>query len=406
MRIVYSLIVSGVLLINGVPANQNSPPDLVAETATPYVAVSSNDLVFTNYPNSSPNKQISDPTPIPLADAGLAASRASTVDLKVTPPAIAKNPNEAEALATYGQLSPLPISGYAMFYNPNVMQTVLNYRLEMGQVNKCAECIGNVALLRAGDLNRHVWLQWGDGTVDGPYLVVDAAAQHHVGQLLARQWVVDVDNRTAVRRGMAGPVPVTVWGAPPAGITTAPPFAPLYSTMPVAAQPPGIASTSASSMTPVTTLAVTPVPTVTPLPFIGSTPSIAAPTAIPFITAPPPVVNGGASPTAVVTQRGFPTDTPVPTITPLPFITSSTTQASMATATPFPTATLQPAQPPTATMTPTVMPTVTALPPVNSTSPPSAVVIQRGFPTDTPTPTITPLPFITTAPPTPTGPSN
>src|SRR5690606_6463189 len=84
--------------------------------------------------------------------------------------------------------------------------------------SNCNECIGHVALLRAGDLNRRVWLQWADGIIEGPYLVVDVAARQHIAHLLARNWVVDVDYRTAMRRGIVNPVPVTVLAAPSDGI--------------------------------------------------------------------------------------------------------------------------------------------------------------------------------------------
>jgi hypothetical protein len=57
-------------------------------------------------------------------------------------------------------------------------------------------------------------LQWADGTVEGPFLVVDVAAPQHIAQLLARNWVVDVDYPTAVRREIVNPVPVTVLAAP------------------------------------------------------------------------------------------------------------------------------------------------------------------------------------------------
>lgn len=76
--------------------------------------------------------------------------------------------------------------------------------------------MGSVALLRAGDLDRKVWIQLENGEVDGPFQVLDVAARHHIPSLLARNWVVDVDYDTAMRWGMRGPVPVTILGAPPA----------------------------------------------------------------------------------------------------------------------------------------------------------------------------------------------
>lgn len=116
----------------------------------------------------------------------------------------------------YWASTPLPIEGLAMYYNPGVMDQVVAYRERMDEIDACPECVGFAALLRAGDLNRKIWIQWEDGTVEGPFLVADVAARHHVDMLIRRGWAVDVDNETAVRQGMLMPVPVTVHGAPPA----------------------------------------------------------------------------------------------------------------------------------------------------------------------------------------------
>jgi hypothetical protein len=114
----------------------------------------------------------------------------------------------------YSASSPLPVAGKAMYYNPGIMQEVYAYRLRLGQVQPCSECVGYVALLRQGDLGRKVWLRWGDGTVEGPFLVIDVAARQHVGLLLTRGWAVDVDYATAIRHGMNRPVQVTILAAP------------------------------------------------------------------------------------------------------------------------------------------------------------------------------------------------
>ncbi len=108
-----------------------------------------------------------------------------------------------------------PRIGRAMYYNPGIMERVLSFRLQSGHVSNCEECVGNVALLDRSDLNRKVWLEWEDGTVDGPFLVIDVAARHHVDMLLQRHWVVDIDYQTARRIGMNRPLPVTVWDHPP-----------------------------------------------------------------------------------------------------------------------------------------------------------------------------------------------
>ena len=45
-----------------------------------------------------------------------------------------------------------------------------------GQMLRCDECVGTVALLRAGDIGRKVWLQPPAGEQVGPFLVIDCAA--------------------------------------------------------------------------------------------------------------------------------------------------------------------------------------------------------------------------------------
>lgn len=116
---------------------------------------------------------------------------------------------------SYNQQTDLPAYGKAMFYNPGVMETVLENRLESGVINHCHECIGYVAMLRAGDLNRRIWIQLPDSTVEGPFQVIDAADQKHVHMLLNKMWVIDVDYETAMRWKMAGPRLVTLWDEPP-----------------------------------------------------------------------------------------------------------------------------------------------------------------------------------------------
>lgn len=114
----------------------------------------------------------------------------------------------------YASESPLPVSGKAMYYNPGVMERVIVNRLRFKNIEPCEECIGRVAMLRYGDINRKVWLQFYGSHVEGPYHVVDTAATQHVGMLIARDWIVDVDYQTAQRWGMRMPY-VTIWESPP-----------------------------------------------------------------------------------------------------------------------------------------------------------------------------------------------
>jgi hypothetical protein len=115
----------------------------------------------------------------------------------------------------YSEPTPLPITGLAMYYAPQVMDRVEMYRERVNKIEACEECIGRVALLRAGDLGRLVWIQVGKGKIEGPFQVLDVAARHHIPDLLRRNWVVDVDYETAKRWGMRGPIEVTIYAEPP-----------------------------------------------------------------------------------------------------------------------------------------------------------------------------------------------
>lgn len=472
MHLLYTLIASGLLFLVEIPAEQPPPPipihtvtysgeNIGATQQTAALTEDGNliDISFDytggwnvssssitdlgtsarSYPTEfEQNKLEAQQAPQAEGVALAQQSEVLPVDAMVTPTAMPKDtavpvasPSD-DALVTYGQQSALPITGYAMFYNPNVMSEVMNNRLAMGHISPCGECVGNVALLRAGDLNRRVWLQWADGVIEGPFLVVDAAATQHVTQLLARKWVVDVDHGTAVRRKMAGPVMVTVWGSPPpASQQNPPPFAPLYSVLPAAS--PDVTSVLLLLQTPVPTAVAmpspavaqvapgavaqggfpteTPVPTTTPLPAVSA--DLVAATGEPEpwptnVPAPTQTSQPTATPTAspmptviytpvvnVVMKGGFPTETPVPTITPLPAInvaalaTVAPTQTSLTTATTM--------LSPTIISSPTLTPTATLVPSMTG-----VVVTHQGFPTDTPVPTITPLPAINPLPsPTP-----
>jgi hypothetical protein len=115
----------------------------------------------------------------------------------------------------YHTPSQLPVYGQSMYYNPGVMARVIRYRLRVGRVTPCPECIGCVAMLRAGDLNRRVWLKLTDGAVEGPFWVTDVAARHDIPRLMALGWAVDVDWETAQRWQFQMPK-VTILEAPPA----------------------------------------------------------------------------------------------------------------------------------------------------------------------------------------------
>ncbi len=121
---------------------------------------------------------------------------------------------------SYAAETPLPASGKAMYYNPGVMDRVVESRIKYDHIDPCEECIGRVAMLRFGDVNRKVWLQIYGSHLEGPYHVIDAAATQHVGMLIERNWILDVDYQTAQRWGMRMPY-VTIWEHPPLDILLA-----------------------------------------------------------------------------------------------------------------------------------------------------------------------------------------
>lgn len=113
------------------------------------------------------------------------------------------------------------LDGEATYYASGVMATVAANRglvAEPGEFPAWLETqgyVGAVALNRAGDLGRQVWLQGPAGLVEGPFLVIDCA---HPDLWLDREQrgrVVEVDWETARRWQMRGPVVVQVFFLPP-----------------------------------------------------------------------------------------------------------------------------------------------------------------------------------------------
>lgn len=226
----------------------------------------------------------------------------------------------AEELAPgYWEQSPLPQIGLATFYASGMMEYVEGYRQTLGQLPECPECVGTVALLRAGDIGRKVWLQAPGGERVGPFLVIDCARRQDVDPLLARGWVVDVSYELgqawAMDRPLAGVTvledPADAGGRPVRlGVPT-----PFY-------VPPGEVVISAPTATPaVTEAAPTPWPTRIPA---GLAPRDAAaapawtsvppaprlpPPLTPIVTTPTPEVTPGSTPSA---EPVVPTETPLP----------------------------------------------------------------------------------------------
>jgi hypothetical protein len=115
----------------------------------------------------------------------------------------------------YWERTQLPEIGIATYYAPGKMDWVWGYRQRLGQVPDCPECVGAVALLRAGDIGRKIWLQPPNGELTGPFLVVDCAHTEDVGPLLERNWVVDISYELGQLWGMVRPLDnVVVWADP------------------------------------------------------------------------------------------------------------------------------------------------------------------------------------------------
>ncbi len=116
-------------------------------------------------------------------------------------------PAQADELAPgYWEQSPLPQTGLATYYAPGMMEYVEGYRQSQGQLPACPECVGTVALLRAGDIGRKVWLQGPDGERVGPFLVIDCARRQDVAPLVGRGWAVDVSYELGQAWGMNRPL--------------------------------------------------------------------------------------------------------------------------------------------------------------------------------------------------------
>jgi hypothetical protein len=128
----------------------------------------------------------------------------------------------------YWDRTSLPEMGLVTYYAPGMMDYVANYREQHGQLPPCDDCVGSVALLRAGDIGRKVWLQLpGTDVVYGPFLVVDCARTEDIPDLLDRDWVVDVSFEVGQAWGLTGPMDgVIVWPDPAEASAPAPTVAP------------------------------------------------------------------------------------------------------------------------------------------------------------------------------------
>jgi len=99
------------------------------------------------------------------------------------------------------------VTGTAAYYGDGIMDRVA--------ANRGADLsgyLGGVAMMRAGDLGREVWLQVeGRSSWSGPYLAIDCAQRRHYRDLAAVGRVVDLGRRAWLALELPErPVPVVV----------------------------------------------------------------------------------------------------------------------------------------------------------------------------------------------------
>ncbi len=225
--------------------------------------------------------------------------------------AISNRRADQQADPGYWERTSLPLTGLATFYADGLMDYVRDYRLGQGQVGACPECVGAVALLRAGDIGRKVWLQAPGDEPVGPFLVVDCARREDYPLLLARGWAVDVSYELGQIWGMNAPLGgVTVLEDP--ADASAGPLRPVHALAPLVA-PAGQVVITAPTATPSEVLPTpTSWPTRLPVARAGVTPTVAAPPPAPRPLWPPPLTPIITTPTPVVTPGAAAAPPPSP----------------------------------------------------------------------------------------------
>ncbi len=291
----------------------------------------------------------------------------------------------------YWEQTPLPQTGLATFYASGMMEYVEGYRRDRGQLPDCPECVGTVALLRAGDIGRKVWLEPPGGERIGPFLVIDCARTEDIPPLVDRNWAVDVSYEVGQFWGMDRPLDGVTVLADPAD--EAAPAVPSLRPTPFYVPPDKVVVTQPTPTPAVTAVFALPTPWPTrrpePLPgvqppetavpqggFALETPTPAGPPPptplTPIVTTPTPY--GGATVVA-------PVATPLPAATPLPPPAEIAVGRAGAGLLPGVPTVAAPPRPPRLSPTPTVRAAVT---PVATSAP---ILLVGGSPSPTPTST-------------------
>ena len=98
------------------------------------------------------------------------------------------------------------VRGSVTFYSPGVMDRVYLNRLAWGHVQPCERCIGMIAVVEPGQVGKVAYLTRPGQAPEGPFLIIDTAADKDRARLQRRGLVAEVDYQTARRWGMSGPV--------------------------------------------------------------------------------------------------------------------------------------------------------------------------------------------------------
>lgn len=96
--------------------------------------------------------------------------------------------------------------GYATFYAPGVMEQVIANRVSWGQIQYVEPWFA-IAVLDCHRIGQKAMIEW-NGSMDGPYTIVDCAREADKPELERRRVVVDVSWQIAKRHKMKGPTPV------------------------------------------------------------------------------------------------------------------------------------------------------------------------------------------------------
>jgi hypothetical protein len=237
-------------------------------------------------------------------------------------------PDWQDIVPGYWEPSALPLTGLATYYAAGLMESVQWRRESSGQLSACPECVGAVALLRAGDIGRKVWLQPPGGEPVGPFLVVDCARRQDVIPLLARNWAVDISYELGQIWGMRRPLDGVIVLEDPADSDPAAMNAVRSVPTRFFVEPENLAISAPTPTPTYNPAAPTRWPTRLPGPLPGR-PVLAPPTIDPYAPTPTPTLTAGPplpTPLTPVVTTPTPLVTPV-LATPEPAISVTVTYA-------------------------------------------------------------------------------